>query len=85
MRLKSKLSIICLWNLKDWRKFGLGILKERMDMIVSICCKEVVGVMSDYFMCEKCGRACDTICALNLEVSSHDDSSSLGSGETVTY
>ncbi len=42
-------------------------------MIVSRCCKEGLDVECDYFICEKCGKPCDTIFVINLETDSHDD------------
>jgi hypothetical protein len=45
-------------------------------MIVSRCCKDFVNVQMDHFVCENCGRPCDTVCAVGLgykENVGHDD------------
>ncbi len=34
-------------------------------MILSRCCKDGVNVIHDYYVCETCDRACDTISSLN--------------------
>lgn len=54
-------------------------------MFVSRCCKEIVQVVMDYFMCVKCGRPCDTLCSLNLEAISHDDNPVTGKNEAIAY
>jgi hypothetical protein len=42
-------------------------------MLISRCCKEKVGVESDYFVCDSCGKPCDTLCVLIMENLFHDD------------
>jgi hypothetical protein len=43
-------------------------------VIISRCCKGEVHVANDdHFVCDVCGMACDTISALSLETTGHDD------------
>ena len=46
-------------------------------MIVSRCCKDFVVVQMDHFVCEKCGKPCDTICSVVMETAGHDDERSI--------
>ncbi len=52
-------------------------------MIVSRCCKDFVNVEHDYFVCQNCGRPCDTVSAINLEAFSHDDKRAVFEGQEV--
>lgn len=41
-------------------------------MLVSRCCKSDIYIELDYYVCEKCGRACDIIIKSTLGAYRHD-------------
>jgi hypothetical protein len=53
------------------------------EMMLSRCCKENIRVLVDYYVCEKCFRACDTIFSLQWTSDSHDDSGNDGEIEKI--
>lgn len=41
-------------------------------MIVSRCCKKGLFIEHDYYVCDDCGRSCDTIMWTTTEGDNHD-------------